>query len=332
MTRSRRRSRRSRNRTTCSTGQLTEVLKARGIDRSALVDQLNASIVWAKLVRRQASQTVDVSDEEIDEAVKRARETREGAAKPGRRNLSAVDNPAQDEEVRRLAERLIEQMRQGARFSAVARQFSQVGDAPRRRRHGLGAARAAAARARQGGGAAAARRTVGADPYRRRAITCCWFSTAGSAGASGQRSRKPATTWSRSSFRCRRRPTRRRGGPPIAEADSVREPPPRIVRALLKIGKEKAPQLSSEGQAAEPADLPQMRNIVIELDCRSAGVAADRPKERGRRDHGLRKGGARRRRATREEIAETLMRQRLDTVSRRYLRDLRRNAYVDVRV
>src|ERR1051326_6663582 len=37
----------------------------------------------------------------------------------------AVDNPAQDEEVRRLAERLSQQMRQGARFSAVAQQFSQ---------------------------------------------------------------------------------------------------------------------------------------------------------------------------------------------------------------
>ena len=35
---------------------------------------------------------------------------------------------------------------------------------------------------------------------------------------------------------------------------------------------------------------------------------------------------------TREEIAESLLRQRLDTVSRRYLRDLRRNSYVDVRV
>jgi peptidyl-prolyl cis-trans isomerase SurA len=36
--------------------------------------------------------------------------------------------------------------------------------------------------------------------------------------------------------------------------------------------------------------------------------------------------------STRDEIAESLVRQRLDTVSRRYLRDLRRNSYVDVRV
>jgi peptidyl-prolyl cis-trans isomerase SurA len=35
---------------------------------------------------------------------------------------------------------------------------------------------------------------------------------------------------------------------------------------------------------------------------------------------------------TREDVFESLLRQKLDTVSRRYLRDLRRAAYVDVRV
>jgi peptidyl-prolyl cis-trans isomerase SurA len=35
---------------------------------------------------------------------------------------------------------------------------------------------------------------------------------------------------------------------------------------------------------------------------------------------------------TRDQVTETLLRQRLDTIARRYLRDLRRNAYVDVRV
>jgi peptidyl-prolyl cis-trans isomerase SurA len=35
---------------------------------------------------------------------------------------------------------------------------------------------------------------------------------------------------------------------------------------------------------------------------------------------------------TREGITETLMRQRLDTLARRYMRDLRRTAFVDVRL
>jgi peptidyl-prolyl cis-trans isomerase SurA len=35
---------------------------------------------------------------------------------------------------------------------------------------------------------------------------------------------------------------------------------------------------------------------------------------------------------SRDEMAETLMRQRLETLARRYMRDLRRTAFVDVRV
>ncbi|MBV8934437.1 MAG: SurA N-terminal domain-containing protein, partial [Alphaproteobacteria bacterium] len=38
-------------------GQLDQVLKSHGIDRGALIDQLTASIVWTKLVRRLLSQT-----------------------------------------------------------------------------------------------------------------------------------------------------------------------------------------------------------------------------------------------------------------------------------
>src|SRR5436190_7398357 len=106
-------------------GQLNEFLKSRGLDRGQLVDQMTASIVWAKLVKRQAAQSASISDDEIDEALKRAKEH---ASEPQSRVAEiflAVDNPSQDEEVRRLAERLGQQMRQGARFSAVAQQFSQ---------------------------------------------------------------------------------------------------------------------------------------------------------------------------------------------------------------
>jgi peptidyl-prolyl cis-trans isomerase SurA len=35
---------------------------------------------------------------------------------------------------------------------------------------------------------------------------------------------------------------------------------------------------------------------------------------------------------TRDDVYQTLMRERLDALARRYMRDLRRNAYVDVRV
>src|SRR5438270_9428288 len=43
-------------------GQLDQFLQARGVDRGQLVEQLTASIVWAKLVRRLAAKSTECSD------------------------------------------------------------------------------------------------------------------------------------------------------------------------------------------------------------------------------------------------------------------------------
>src|SRR5437764_13145471 len=88
-----------------------------------------ASIVWAQLVKRQAAQSAAISYDEIDEALKRVKEH---AGEPQSRVAEiflAIDNPAQEDQVRQLADRLTAQMKQGARFSAVARQFSQAASA-----------------------------------------------------------------------------------------------------------------------------------------------------------------------------------------------------------
>jgi len=84
-------------------GQLDAFLKAQGIDRSSLIDQLTASIVWAKLVRRQMAQANVVSDEEIDDAAKRMKQNANEPQSRVAEIFLAVDNPQQDDEVRRLA-------------------------------------------------------------------------------------------------------------------------------------------------------------------------------------------------------------------------------------
>ncbi len=75
-------------------GQLDAVLKSHGIERSALVDQVTASIVWAKLVRRLASQTNPVSDEEIDDALKRLKQNENVPQSRVAEIFLAVDNPS----------------------------------------------------------------------------------------------------------------------------------------------------------------------------------------------------------------------------------------------
>ncbi len=106
-------------------GQIDEVLKANGIERSAMVQQVTASIVWAKLVRQIAADTDPVSDAEVDETLKRLKQNENEPQSRVAEIFLAVDNPQQDADVLALANRLIDQMKQGARFSAVAQQFSQ---------------------------------------------------------------------------------------------------------------------------------------------------------------------------------------------------------------
>src|SRR5262249_49144202 len=98
-------------------GQLDAFLKESNIDRGGLVGQITATIEWGKLVRRLAAQSTSISDDEVDEAMKRLKEHANEPQSRVAEIFLAVDNPGQDEEVRKLAERLSEQMRKGARFS-----------------------------------------------------------------------------------------------------------------------------------------------------------------------------------------------------------------------
>ena len=310
-----------------STEQLTGLLKSRGIGRSALVDQVKATLVWSKLVRRQAAQTVDVSDEEIDEAVKRAREN---AKEPQTRIAEiflAVDNPAQSEEVRRFAERLSQEMRRGARFSAVARQFSQAASAP------VGGdmgwlrpdqlpTELANAVARLGPGDLSAPIPYGGGYY----LLLILDRRLGGATASKQ---EPIYDLVQVVLPLPPKANEAALRTAIGEVEQVRTAA-QDCPTLLKIGKEKAPQLSSEGKVPESRISPEMRRVIDGLPVGQAsqpivqknGVGVimvcgkSTPGDSG----------------TREEIAESLLRQRFDTVSRRYLRDLRRNSYVDVRI
>lgn len=103
-----------------TTDQLDQVLKSNGIEHSVLVSQVTASVVWAKLIREMAAEIDPVSDEEIDGTLKRLKQDENTPQARVAEIFLAVDNPQQDGEVLALAERLTEQMKQGARFSAVA--------------------------------------------------------------------------------------------------------------------------------------------------------------------------------------------------------------------
>jgi peptidyl-prolyl cis-trans isomerase SurA len=313
-------------------GQLSEILQQRGIDKSTLTDQITASIVWAKLVRRLASQTVEITEEEIEDATKRTREHAKEQQSRVAEIFLAVDNPAQEEEVRHVAERLTQQMKQGARFSAVARQFSQsptaaVGGDMGWVRPDQVAADLAKEVAQLKVGELSRPIRTGGGYY----LLLVLERRAGAGGGAAPGAEAEVYDIVQVVF-----PVAPRGGEAarraaLAEAESIRGAA-KDCPSLLQIGKEKAPQLSSEGKLRSADISPQMRNIVNQIGIGHASQPIVQKNGVGViMVCGKSTGGA----GTptgRDEVTESLIRQRLDTVARRYLRDLRRNSYVDIRV
>ena len=105
-------------------GGLDRYLTDQGVPREALEAQLRAEISWTKLVRRRLSRNVQIGEEEIDKVLARLQ------ANAGRSEFRIseislpVDTPEQEDEVRRASFDLIKQLRRGATFAAMARQFS----------------------------------------------------------------------------------------------------------------------------------------------------------------------------------------------------------------
>ncbi len=110
-------------------GQLEALLESHGIDPQTLRDQLRAQLLWVRVVRETLRPNIRIGEEEIDN---RLAEMRQGLNKPAYLLADiylAVDDPDRDAQVHQLADRLEEQLKAGAPFSALARQFSQSGAA-----------------------------------------------------------------------------------------------------------------------------------------------------------------------------------------------------------
>lgn len=105
--------------------QLRGALQEAGVPWSTMRQQMLAQLAWGKVVQRVVRQQVNIPDSEVNAYIERVRAN---AGKPEyhvSEIFLAVDNPASEEEVRRLGDRLVDQIGSGANFSAVAQQFSQ---------------------------------------------------------------------------------------------------------------------------------------------------------------------------------------------------------------
>jgi peptidyl-prolyl cis-trans isomerase SurA len=100
-----------------------------GINFATLLDQVRAQIAWVKVVNRQIVPRVTVTVDQLDMAVE---EARRNAGEPEyllSEIVLPVDNPAQAQVVAQDAARLVQTLREGASFESLARQVSAAASA-----------------------------------------------------------------------------------------------------------------------------------------------------------------------------------------------------------
>ena len=77
------------------------------------------------MIQRELRPRVDIGDDEVDAVIQRTQ------ANAGKEEFLtsdiflSVDNPKDDEQVKKFADNLVQKLRQGGNFGAMARQFSQ---------------------------------------------------------------------------------------------------------------------------------------------------------------------------------------------------------------
>lgn len=113
-----------------SPGSLEAYIEGRGASKKSFYDQVRAQAAWVEIVSKKIHPRIRVSDQEVARYVQRR--TAAAAASDGGAAQEVqiaviqlpVDNPKNEASVRKVAEKLADEIRSGVRFEAVASQFS----------------------------------------------------------------------------------------------------------------------------------------------------------------------------------------------------------------
>jgi len=106
-------------------GGMYALLNENGIDRTSFRTQLEAALVWQKIVRRQINATVKISEQAIKEALKRINQHKGKPEYLVSEIFIPFETGKEVAEVQKLALRLRRQIDEGGNFEALARAFSQ---------------------------------------------------------------------------------------------------------------------------------------------------------------------------------------------------------------
>lgn len=109
--------------------QLAPALASRGVRIQALISQVESEIAWLKAVSTRMQDQIQVTPEDVEARIDRLASE---AGKPEYRVAEivlSIDDPTKVAEVEVLADRVMEQLRGGVPFPSLARSFSDSGSA-----------------------------------------------------------------------------------------------------------------------------------------------------------------------------------------------------------
>ena len=312
-------------------GRLKDMLARQGVEIKTLIDQIEARIAWVKVVRRRMLSRVEIGQDEIDGVLAEIEANKGKPEHHVEEIFLPVDRPEDENRVRKVAERLLEQLQGGAKFGAVARSFSQSASAAMGGDLGWiklgqlgGTMDAALLKMQPGQMSKPIRSLAGFHILRLRDRR----------EAQGLTPENVKVSLNQLFVPVRPNPGQAEvaRGMGTAQAFAQRA---RSCEDMTALGKETGSPLSGSLGTIELAKLPaQLRSVVRDLPVGQASQPI-------RSGDGIvvlmvckRIGGdaVRSEAAERKKIEEMLMGQRLEILSRQYLRDLRRAAFVDVRI
>ena len=114
-----------------SPDQLQSLLASNDINLNTLLDQLRAQIAWVKVVNQRIRPQVNVTVDQLEIAVEEARRNQGQPEYLLSEIVLPVDNPSEQQRVAADAARLVQTLSEGASFEALARQVSASATARR---------------------------------------------------------------------------------------------------------------------------------------------------------------------------------------------------------
>jgi len=306
------------------------MLTGNGVLVSTMADQIRSDIAWNRLVQRKLRSTIRITDAEIDESLARAKSAKGQAEYRLSQIFQAVDSPKDAPAVQQSAQRLLEQLQSGADFASLAQQFSQ--DSTAANGGDLGWTRpdetdpaVAAELARLGNGPDVKGKILGpilgtggyfllrvedvrqgndsdVAPGSVHMVRLLWQLTSNAADKEVQSAQEQADTFAGKSGNC---------------------------EDFRRSAEEAAPAVFTDLGRVAVADMPpEIRNLVMNQPVGNptpgirgnGGVAVFVVCDRGNGE------------ISRVAIADRLAAERLETLARGYLSDLRRAAYIDIRL